>query len=455
MKKNFLILLSLFYISNLNAQSIRFEKSLKLAQEKSAANEKPLFVLISVPSSNLSGSASSGLEDPQVVKFFNSHFINLKTTLRDSTVSKMLKPYTLNVFPAYLFFDKFGNIIYRAEKKWGNSQAYLRLGKEVLKTAAALKNHSYYIEQHRKGALSQQELREYILLRKKLGINNNADLADEYVNTLAVKDLNNYQTVLFILSSGPYYEGKAYRLAYSNKQLVDSIYKTEPLPIRLQINNLIIRNSTLKAIGTKNTAFAQSIARFAQSTWRSNYSAGSQAYQVWMLSYYKAINDTANFLSSSRYFDQYYHLSADSIRKLNLKAKEYNINKATAIRLESLRDTVINASIRMNDSEQFSISQGRQTVSSILNNAAWDIYKTGTKTSEHLERAIRWARKAISIEAIPAYYDTLAHLFYSYGLYEEAELYQKKAVNLTSKPPYTALKEKMKEELKKMQKLKL
>lgn len=456
MKTSFIfILISALSFFNTNAQSLRFEKSFELAQEKSAAVGKPLFVLVSGPEFK-GPNQSWGLDNSKVVNFFNTNFINYKASMQDSTFFSIRKKHALHVFPSYLFFDKSGNMIFRSDRRLSDPEVYLRMGNEALKAAIAPKNHNYFIEQHKKGALSQQEIKEYILLRKHLGISDNSDLADDYVHTLSVKDLGDYKTVLFILSSGPTYDSDAYKLAHANRKIIDSIYKTEPYSKRSEINHTIIRNTSRKAIETKNHALAQSIARFAQNVHGPNYAEGYRIYESQLLDYYKAVKDTTNFLRSlGRYFDQYYRLSADSIRKLDIKAKEANVNRSAAIRIKGLKDSLSSRETSMRGSEQFSVSGGPQPVSGRLNNAAWDVYLTGTKTTEYLEKAIRWTRKAISLNPVPAYYDTLAHLLYRSGLYEEAELHQQKAINLASNPPFLVQREKMKAELKLMKAKKL
>lgn len=55
------------------------------------------------------------------------------------------------------------------------------------------------------------------------------------------------------------------------------------------------------------------------------------------------------------------------------------------------------------------------------------------------------------MEPIPAYYDTLAHLFYRMGLFDEALLNQKKAIDLSEiKPEYISGTANLKLELNKM-----
>jgi tetratricopeptide (TPR) repeat protein len=271
-----------------------------------------------------------------------------------------------------------------------------------------------------------------------------------------VKDLSDYQTVLFILSCGPYFDGMAFRLAYANKKIIDSIFKTEPGAKKIEFNDAIIRNSSLRAIDLKDVKLAEGVARFRQNSWGTKYREGYKAYQSQMLSYYHAVKDTANYLRSAiTYFDQYYRLSADSIRKLDLKAKESHIRKTTDIRIQSLKDT-LSTGDPLNDNEQFSINGVNRPIASVLNRAAREIKETGTTNPLYINKAIQWVRKAIELQPEGVvFYNTLAHLLYTQGNYAEAELNQNKAIDLSEKSSTAAGIAQLKDELKKMKARKL
>ncbi|RZL06610.1 MAG: hypothetical protein EOO89_24210 [Pedobacter sp.] len=103
-------------------------------------------------------------------------------------------------------------------------------------------------------------LRKLIDKRKKLGINNNAELIEEYVKSLKIDDFSNYQTVLYILEAGPHTDGNAFKFAHTNRKLIDSIYRKEPFAKRSAFNNFMINNTMNDAIKSKNVAKAQSAA---------------------------------------------------------------------------------------------------------------------------------------------------------------------------------------------------
>lgn len=107
--------------------------------------------------------------------------------------------------------------------------------------------------------------------------------------------------------------------------------------------------------------------------------------------------------------------------------------------------------VRTTVTRRVTISGNGNDVSNFLNTAAWDFYQTGTRNSNHLSKALVWSKRSIEMEPIPAYYDTLAHLFYRMGLFDEALLNQKKAIDLSeTKPEYSTGIANLKLELNKM-----
>jgi len=90
-------------------------------------------------------------------------------------------------------------------------------------------------------------------------------------------------------------------------------------------------------------------------------------------------------------------------------------------------------------------------VANSLNSAAWDFYTLGTRNSNYLSKALLWSKRSIEMDPLPAYYDTLAHIFYRMGLYDEALLNQNKSIELSdTKPEYKGGIANLKLELNKM-----
>jgi hypothetical protein len=456
MKKLILLLLAIFLTPALFAQSIHYEKSFQTALAKAAARNKLVFLEIDLPKPL--PNFTSGLEDEEVAKKFNSNFINYRLTIADTAANQFRRKYQVNIFPAYLFIDKNGYMIYREDKDASLPKRYLIMADAALKQAASGKNLSDYDAQYQKGKYDVAFLKEYINLREKLGIYDNAKLIDQYVNFLSISDLSDYQTVLFILKAGPYAYGKTYTLALNNRPVYDSIYKTEPAADRSAINGRIVDNTFKEAVRTKNTALAEQAANYSRNIRLKDYRQASIASTKVMLGYYLATKDTANYLrQASNFYDySYMTISADSSKKLEEARRTAQMNLINSgrkiISADSMKKLIAKNGDKSTQFKQvFSTSTPAFNVANELNNAAYTFYTTGTVNPNYLSKAIIWSRRAILLNPIFAYYDTLAHLLYRYGFYAEAEADQSIAVNL-AKQSAPGQSERMKQELEKIKK---
>lgn len=462
------------------AQKINYQSNLQEALLKAKQTQKPLFVLIGLPPAPPSISknhptAHSGLEEGDAAAFYNKNFINLKINFADSAFNTFKKQYPVKIdsYPSHLFLDSDGNLIYKGPSVMTSTPAlYLSMGNEALKAVASGKTLSYYKRLQQQGSLTQNQLKEYITLKENLGLFDNQLLIEEYVNNLPIKALNDYQEVLFILQAGPLAYGKTYNLAYTNRKITDSIYKTEPLTIRKQINNNIITNTRNEAIRKKDANLARQSSQFIQASWsRQDYNTGIKAGQEELIYYYTMVNDTANYYRQAAYFyDNYYmRISADSVIRLKQKAIEAN-------RLQTMdRMKQVNPSIPLAKPSKAITGDKISTytkvmttvatsgpinndVPSILNNAAYTFYKLGTHNVTNLTKALLWSKRSIALSPNhSAYYDTMAHLLYRLDFRDEAILNQKKAIELAKQNPMAVNMniEPLKKELAKMQEGKL
>lgn len=277
-------------------------------------------------------------------------------------------------------------------------------------------------------------LRKYIDARQKAGIYNNAELIEDYVSLLTIDDFNNYQTVLFILEAGPFTYGNAYKLAYSNPKIVDSIYKTEPLSRRIKLNISITNNTMSEAINTKDIYKAMSAADFTRRTYGNDSYNAEGVYMYEMLKYYRGVQDSSNYLRNApNYYDQYLmKISVDSIKKI-----------------ESINNTNFN-----NNTKKYLENSISNTYALHLNNAAWNFYETKTSNISYLTKAIEWSKRAIELKPFAIYYDTLAHLLYKLGKFDEAIKAQETALKSPYEPKGTSI-EYLSGELKKIKERKL
>lgn len=427
------------------AQELKTSKSLKTALEQSALSKRPVLLIINVtgisrPTSlpaNVKVNFKSALEEPEVANKINENFIVYKTTMTDTSIRSIIRAANVKSFPAFVFLHSNKDVFF---KDFGNSTDQKKYISMVNNALLASKEESISDLETKYNADKNNSvlLKKLIDTRKKLGITNNAQLIEQYANNLKIGDFNDYQNVLYILEAGPYSDGSAYKLAYTNRKIIDSLYRTELLQKRSTINNAIISNTIADAAKNKNTHRAISAASFARNTWTRDYRQGEKAYNTQILWYYSTVKDTANYLRTASYFyDTFYmNISADSIKKIEAKDREALTQKHIASsphkhtiskeKLDSLQKT---KGAKVITQSFVSVGSPSNSYANELNNAAWKFYEIGTKNLNYLSKAMIWSRRSIELNPIPGYYDTLAHILYRLGYNEEAIKTQEIAID--------------------------
>jgi hypothetical protein len=435
------------------AQKIDFKDDLEEAVKSAIKKNKSIFIFIEAPSTKTDQFAWAA--DAEIAKIITENFIPFKTTFRSTDAIELIKKYPfLNKYPAYvflhnnreLFFNDFGNSTGR--------QKYLKVFNDALNASTQKKLSDYEADYNSKK--DSESLKAFIMARQKQGITNNAILIETYVSLLTSENFNDYKTVLFILRAGPFVDGKAYKLAYTNRKIIDSIYKFESLQIRSDINRNILINTMNNAKDTKNIIQAQAAANFVRRTSGSSTPTAIKNYSGQMLNYFIAVNDTTKYLRSAvDYFDRYYmNLSADSIKKLeavqsqNVLERSKPVNKPSTLsqaQIDSLKASP-NTIVRR-ESFTTTVPSMRNSYANALNGAAYKFYETGTTNINYLTKAMIWSRRSIELKPEASYYDTLAHILYRLGYKAEAIKTQETAINKAKIDgrPY----ENMQEELRK------
>ncbi|WP_316796421.1 hypothetical protein [Pedobacter agri] len=443
MKPIFAIIASLFLSSFCFSQELKSAKSLASAFSLSAENGKPVFLVINsgnIPNlqklpDNAKVNFKSALDDKEVIAKIEQNFVVFKTTMMDTSIRSIMRSGNINRFPAYIFLRSNREIFYN---EFANSTDKKRYFSMIDNALAAFKQKSISeLEkdvQNDKG--NNSLLTKLIDARKKIGITNNADLIEQYASNLKISDFNNYQNVLYILEAGPYVDGTAYKLAYTNRKLIDSIYKTEPQYRRVALNNAIISNTMIAAAKGKNLNKAMAGANFARSTWSRDYRGAEKSYNNQMLWYYNTVKDTASYLRTASYFydNHYMNLGADSIKKIEERNRQsssknsFNDIAAKKIVSKEKMDSLMKLPGAKITQSIVTVSSPASSYANELNNAAWKFYEIGTKNINYLTKAMLWSRRSIELNPIAGYYDTLAHILYRIGYFEEAIKMQETAI---------------------------
>jgi len=444
MKKALLLILAILctvfysFAQKLNTTNT-FNKALTQAIEKN----KPILLIVAVPrltnpviTNGVNVKYTGALENKEVIEKINETFVVYRTVMTDTAVRSILSRSSVTSFPAYVFLRPDKNVFYKDFGNFSQNSRYFSMIDSAL-NAYKLKPISELENEYNANKEDIELLKKLIDARKKTGINNNAELIEQYVNKLKIGDFNDYKTVLYILEAGPYTNGNAYKYSHSNQKIIDSIYKKEPLQKRMSFNNFMINNTMNDAIKGKNFIMAQSAANFTRNTWNRDYQKGAKAYDSQLMRYYLGVKDTAQYLQTATYhYDNFYmRIGADSIKKIEAREREA-LQKRD---LSNIIDRKIVSKERMDslmklDGKQ-KITQTFVTVGSTssnfaneLNNAAWTFYQTGTRNLNYLTKAMLWSRRSIELNPIGGYYDTLAHLLYRLGYFEEAIKTQEDAI---------------------------
>jgi len=459
MKRLSILIVLLFISIAAFSQNLNFQKSFKDAVEKANKSGKLIFIEIDAPPHPHPFPFTTALDKPEVTSYYNNTFINYKAIVTDTAAIAPLKDYNIGTtFPCYLFVDNKLSLVYRETWNSSKTERYLNMAEKALAAVKSGRTISNYQEKYKAGNTGKEFLKDYITLREELGLYDNAKLIDQYVDQLTVKSFDDYQEVLFILKAGPYVYGKAYTFGHTNKKITDSIYKYEPLDVRVAINDRMADNTQKEAIKTHNLNMAMQAANMVRATWSRDYRKGSRAYTSRMLSYYLGIKDTTTYYQQATFFyDAYYmNISADSAKKRQQEMLDQMKKKAEARLVAKPLNTPAADTLHKRIRVYQSISEPSSVVASTLNNAAYQFYTLGTRNPNYLAKAMLWSRRSLELSENEAYYDTLAHILYRLGFYDEAQVTQNKAVEMAKKNNTDPVSlGRYKEELTKMKQRKL
>jgi hypothetical protein len=428
------------------AQSIHFEKdSLSQVFARARQQNKPVFLLIappaapaSLPSALKAERSKSGLYTPAVVEKLNQLFLSKELVFGTAEMNAAARRYNVTSYPSYLYFNPDGNLLYRRVGNTSNADAYLRAIAAAEQARQDPQSLSALATELQKGAPSADLLKRYLTKRRDLRLPTEPAVLDAYARQLPAGAFYQPAEVLFILESGPVVGSPAFQLSHLSQKLIDSLYKVLPLPRRLAMNNLIIRNTAMQAGATKDRVLAEKGASFARSTWNNDYLKGQHAYERNMLTFYQTTKDTASYLRQAvPYYERYYlNLPADTVKKALEALRLYRQRQPALLQhLDSAArrraaDQLPLATTATTTVQRVAVGGPPASFLQELNNGAWAIYQTGTHNKNYLWRATTWSKRTVDLDPAPYNYDTLAHLLYQLGFYAEAESREQQAASL-------------------------
>ena len=267
MKKFYLILSALILCFGTSwSQKIKYQRTFEEAKKESISQNKQLSILITMEPPAHVITTMGGLSDPEVVRAFNTNFINFKTDRADTSSRKIIQLYHITRFPSFTFIDPKGGLMFNEVALLSHPQNLLSTAEQALE-ASKEKSMVDFDNEYKSGVYTADFLKAYMNKRMRAGLTGNAELIEKYVDFLSISNLDDYQQVLFILKAGPLADGRAYKLARTNQKIIDSIYKHEPYDVRTGLNNRIIGNTMASAIALKSFARATAAANISRNTW--------------------------------------------------------------------------------------------------------------------------------------------------------------------------------------------
>lgn len=411
--------------------------------ERAAKENKPMFLVVHQRDDQFipfRGSVSKKAKDILSTQFVSG----IVQVDRDEFDHPLQRAFYLNK-PMYLVTDKDGIPILRINKAVDGGDELERLI-DSANTLAKAETLGKLIAEYRKGMRQQSLLSKILRYYQTFDQYTDQQLLSDYIAQLTIEQLNNFETVIFLLSCGPIYNSKSYLLARTNSKMVDSLYSSLPLPVRKKINNRIIQRTFRESLDKKNFSLAQEVGYFAYTTWTPNYLRASNAQAFHPLEYKRLMKDSLSYIQMARnYYDQsFYRVDPDSLSRIDF-AQDRQI-QFTRNRL--LLDSAQNAEFKSLVGKGRKYYQDDQATN--LNYGAQQILAFEKNNPEVIFDAIRWQKKTIELKPdVPAFRYTMALLLYRVGFYAQAEEEQQRAVKLSKSNKL--YQEKMKAILKQMQ----
>ncbi|HAU53459.1 MAG TPA: hypothetical protein DCW66_09770 [Sphingobacterium sp.] len=411
--------------------------------ERAAKENKPMFLVVHQRDDQFipfRGSVSKKAKDILSTQFVSG----IVQVDRDEFDHPLQRAFYLNK-PMYLVTDKDGIPILRIDKAVDGGDELERLI-DSANTLAKAETLGKLIAEYRKGIRQQSLLNKILRYNQTFDQYTDQQLLSDYIAQLTIEQLNNFETVVFLLSCGPVYNSKSYLLARTNSKMVDSLYSSLPLPVRKKINNRIIQRTFRESLDKRNFSLAQNVGYFAYTTWTPNYLRASNAQAFHPLEYKRLMKDSLSYIQMARnYYDQsFYRVDPDSLSRIDF-AQDRQI-QFTRNRL--LLDSAQNAEFKSLVGKGRKYYQDDQATN--LNYGAQQILAFEKNNPEVIFDAIRWQKKTIDLKPdVPAFRYTMALLLYRAGFYAQAEEEQQRAVKLSKSNKL--YQEKMKAVLKQMQ----
>jgi len=283
----------------------------------------------------------------------------------------------------------------------------------------------------------------------KIGFEPHPDIIDELAQKAPEDSASSISFIQYMLRCAPIVGSSAQKFAEKVRDIYMTAWYTMPLPERQKINYRINYKSLNKAIEEKNIGYAYQVAAFRQNTYNTDKpEEGPKANMQVMLTYYKGVNDTINYMRNVfSFYDRYYmNVKPDDIRKedslAQLKMLKTTSSQIPPEILAKIPDSIrvklaMNATNQRLQSKIIQFAPRGQYYANALNEGAWDVY-TFSKNPTYLNKALLLAKRGMEFYETTEIIDTYARLLYRTGNKEEAIGWEEKAVQLKLKMRFSA-----------------
>lgn len=271
----------------------------------------------------------------------------------------------------------------------------------------------------------------------KIGLEPHADIIDELTQRAPEDSANSVEFLQYVLRCAPAISSAAQKYIEKKRDNYMMAWWRMSLKDRIQINIRMTFKSLNKAIQDKNISYAYQIAAYRQGTFTDKPEEGPKENAKVMLTYYKGVNDTVNYMRNVfSYYDRYYmNVKPEDIKKedsMALKNMFQNMPNKMNGALLSKHQTDTTKRVLQKFTQTVQFAPKTKYYANALNEGAWNIYSFSGNVN-YLNKAILLAKRALEFSEEPEIADTYARLLYKTGNKQEAILWEEKAVNLIAK----------------------
>jgi len=209
-------------LQSISAQKISFIKeNLGKAQKIAAKDGKPIFVdAYTTWCGPCKWMDANTFKDPEVAKFMNANYVNLKLDMESGDGIEFAKKYKVQGYPTFLYIDAAGKVLHQGIGVYTASK-FLALGAQALNPEMRL---SFYTDQYATKKSDPDFLYDYAHLLNELRSPIRRDIANEYL--AKTSNWNDEKTINFIFKFvGIDIDEKLFQYMLKN---LDSFYKYIP-----------------------------------------------------------------------------------------------------------------------------------------------------------------------------------------------------------------------------------